>query len=250
MIKFFRKIRHKLIQESRFSKYLIYAIGEIVLVVIGILIALWLNNLNQENLDNKREDKILQELQKEFASAATELKNDLKARERHHTATTRLLDFHLEKDSFNIPQDSLSFNLISLISTRFYSTGHPILEDLSSSGNIELIKSDVLRQLLASYIQEKNRYTLVEEREATFVNEQLIPLITKFVDFSKVQNGTVNVDNLERTFQDLKVNKRYGSVLQLRLQRIHVSMSYGSKLLDVINEIIDTLSQEIVEKDD
>jgi hypothetical protein len=43
MIKFFRKIRQGLISESKFSKYLLYAIGEIVLVVIGIFIALQLN---------------------------------------------------------------------------------------------------------------------------------------------------------------------------------------------------------------
>jgi len=47
MIKFFRKIRHKLLTENKFSKYLLYAIGEIILVVIGILIALQVNNFNE-----------------------------------------------------------------------------------------------------------------------------------------------------------------------------------------------------------
>ena len=48
MIKFFRKIRQKLLSENKFSKYLLYAIGEIILVVIGILIALSINNWNQK----------------------------------------------------------------------------------------------------------------------------------------------------------------------------------------------------------
>ncbi len=48
MIKFFRKIRQRLLSESKFSKYLLYAIGEIILVVIGILIALQINNWNEE----------------------------------------------------------------------------------------------------------------------------------------------------------------------------------------------------------
>ena len=47
MIKFFRKIRQKLLTENKFSKYLLYAIGEIILVVIGILIALQVNNFNE-----------------------------------------------------------------------------------------------------------------------------------------------------------------------------------------------------------
>jgi len=53
MIKFFRKIRQKLLQENRFSKYLLYAIGEIVLVVIGILIALQINNWNERRKTNQ-----------------------------------------------------------------------------------------------------------------------------------------------------------------------------------------------------
>ena len=52
MIKFFRKIRQKLLTENKFSKYLFYAIGEIILVVIGILIALYINNLNTEKQDS------------------------------------------------------------------------------------------------------------------------------------------------------------------------------------------------------
>jgi len=48
MIKFFRRIRQKLITEGSLSKYLIYAIGEILLVVIGILIALQINNWNEK----------------------------------------------------------------------------------------------------------------------------------------------------------------------------------------------------------
>ena len=55
MIKFFRKIRQQLITENKFSKYLIYAIGEIILVVFGILIALQVNNWNQNRIAEKAE---------------------------------------------------------------------------------------------------------------------------------------------------------------------------------------------------
>ena len=52
MIKFFRKIRQNLLVENKTGKYLKYAIGEIVLVVIGILIALQINNWNENRKDN------------------------------------------------------------------------------------------------------------------------------------------------------------------------------------------------------
>ncbi|SHH34847.1 DUF6090 family protein [Winogradskyella jejuensis] len=70
MIKFFRKIRQKLLSENKFSKYLIYAIGEIVLVVIGILIALQINNWN-ENRKNENQGIIQKKALK------IELENDL-----------------------------------------------------------------------------------------------------------------------------------------------------------------------------
>ncbi len=58
MIKFFRKIRQQLLTENRFTKYSLYAIGEVFLVVIGILIALQINNWNE----SRKHDKKLQVL--------------------------------------------------------------------------------------------------------------------------------------------------------------------------------------------
>ena len=65
MIKFFRNIRRRLLRENRFTRYLIYAIGEIILVVIGILIALQINNWNEKQKLKHQEEIIL----KEFISA-------------------------------------------------------------------------------------------------------------------------------------------------------------------------------------
>ena len=62
MINFFRKIRQRLLAENKIGKYLAYAVGEIVLVVIGILIALAINSWNQDRLDVKKESKILNNL--------------------------------------------------------------------------------------------------------------------------------------------------------------------------------------------
>ena len=69
MIKFFRRIRQNLVSENKFSKYLLYAVGEIVLVVIGILIALQINNWNEES---KKQDVIKSQLQ----NLMTSLKSD------------------------------------------------------------------------------------------------------------------------------------------------------------------------------
>ncbi len=66
MIKFFRKIRYNLMEQNKTGKYLKYAIGEIALVVIGILIALSINNWNEDRIELKQEKNILSNLNTEF----------------------------------------------------------------------------------------------------------------------------------------------------------------------------------------
>lgn len=62
MQKFFRLIRQRLLSENRFSKYLLYAISEILLVVLGLLIALQINNWNKERKESILEKEILKEV--------------------------------------------------------------------------------------------------------------------------------------------------------------------------------------------
>ena len=66
MLRFFRKIRNKLLTDNRFGKYLLYAIGEILLVVIGILIALWIDNWNEEKNQQERFHIVLVDVEKEL----------------------------------------------------------------------------------------------------------------------------------------------------------------------------------------
>ena len=66
MFKFFRKIRYKFISENKTSRYLKYALGEIILVVIGILIALQVNNWNAERQMNQTGKKLLKNIQKDL----------------------------------------------------------------------------------------------------------------------------------------------------------------------------------------
>ena len=78
MIKFFRKIRQRLLSENRFRKYLVYAIGEIVLVVIGILIALQINNNNEAKNNEARFVKILKEIRLDLENDITSSENVIK----------------------------------------------------------------------------------------------------------------------------------------------------------------------------
>ena len=77
-MKFFRKIRVQMLFNNKFSKYILYAIGEILLVVIGILIALYINNRNQEHQLEKRTTILLKEVTKDLEMFITVSNNQLK----------------------------------------------------------------------------------------------------------------------------------------------------------------------------
>ena len=78
MIKLFRKIRQNLLDENEFKKYLIYGIGEIILVVIGILIAVSINNwkqsINQKEVEQNLYADLIQELQTDLVEVRDNLK--------------------------------------------------------------------------------------------------------------------------------------------------------------------------------
>jgi hypothetical protein len=95
MIKFFRKIRQKMLTENKLSKYLIYAIGEIILVVIGILIALQINTWNKNKQLRLAELETLSEIQVALTQDVSVLSSNLKKLESKVMDSRELL-MHIE----------------------------------------------------------------------------------------------------------------------------------------------------------
>lgn len=98
MIKFFRRIRQRMLTENKFSKYLLYAIGEIVLVVIGILIALHVNNKNEEKKRNNVFKSQIEEIYNSINFDVERFKDFTNNKNERITA----LDLILNLDSLNL----------------------------------------------------------------------------------------------------------------------------------------------------
>ena len=149
MIKFFRKIRQNLIQENKIGKYFKYAIGEIVLVVIGILIALQINNWNENRKLKKEEVNVLAELKEDLNSTSKELNKDLRVHIEGLEANVQFMQFL----KFNkIPERDIShvFALCSRDAQAFPKTsGYNLLE----SKGISIITNDSLRKEVANLYQ-------------------------------------------------------------------------------------------------
>jgi len=90
MLKFFRKIRQNLLSENKTGKYFKYAIGEIILVVIGILIALQINNWNENRKQRIEELETLKNIRSDFSNAIIEFEENNNFRERIISSTRAL----------------------------------------------------------------------------------------------------------------------------------------------------------------
>lgn len=145
MIKFFRKIRQKLINQNRVRKYLIYAIGEIILVMIGILLALQVNDWNDDRKNKKLEKEFLVGLKK---TLRLDLDRNLKSQKINQEALTsmKFLIHHLESD---LPyKDSLKYHFGAMSQFQFWDLSESVFESLKSKG-LDLISNKNLRDSLA-----------------------------------------------------------------------------------------------------
>ena len=152
MIKFFRKIRQKLLSENKFSKYLIYAIGEIVLVVIGILIALSINNWNIKNQERKTDRINLLALQREFIENKKILNELMELNTSNIEGATKMIESFKSGVS-----DSLSENTIANITYQTlgreinFTPNTGVLTEIISSGDLKLIQNQELKHKFAAF---------------------------------------------------------------------------------------------------
>ena len=104
MIRFFRNIRHRLIEGNKTYKYILYATGEILLVVIGILIALEVNNRNESFKEDKIEKELLGELKEDLNETLKDLKSDIFTVNKTLEVTDSLYqDLYVEKRTNSSP---------------------------------------------------------------------------------------------------------------------------------------------------
>ena len=164
MIKFFRKIRQNLLMENKTLKYFKYAIGEIVLVVIGILIALQINNWNEQQKNNKKridyQRSLINDINKDIASIDNLLIYIEESIEQHNNFTKRLSQPNASYDTLvKIAKYEFLgyFNNIDAFHTATFQT-------LLSTGDIGLFNENTRTQLIE--LNNQQQITLVVTKEA------------------------------------------------------------------------------------
>jgi hypothetical protein len=180
MIKLFRNIRQNLLNEGKTSKYFKYAIGEIVLVVIGILIALQVANWNEVRKNNVFEDEILSLIDQNLVIDSVSISTQLYKTYQAINFTDRLLE-KVSKSDYN---DSLNFWMGKIISFERFNSQSSSFEVLKAKG-IENISNKKLQLKLISYYDENlfRLYQSLLDVEKSFNSDWVPVLKTDFSDF-------------------------------------------------------------------
>ena len=153
MIKFFRHIRKNLLMENKTGKYFKYAIGEIVLVVIGILIALQINNWNENRKAQKKEQNLFSNLKIDFESRLTELKEFNNAKHESIKAILSLNSIIANKS--NRPDDAVIDSLLSFTMLGFkFNEDFKMLDVVFNTGLINDITNQKLKRHLIEWPQK------------------------------------------------------------------------------------------------
>jgi hypothetical protein len=198
MIKFFRKIRKNMINDlpagkegnrtskpaSPVGRYLLYAIGEIILVVIGILIALQINNWNIKSQNRSNEQGILKDLKVEFQENLYDAERVFIGNEGIYKAMSKIQEI-TQSGQYNSRQlDSLLYFAFDWFD---YTPKPGASNNLINSGNLNLIQNRELRKLLTIWSGVDDELDDDEKLAIQFSQDILIPFLAERYPISNLE---------------------------------------------------------------
>jgi hypothetical protein len=180
MLTFFRRIRKSLLGSGAAGKYLLYAIGEIALVVLGILIALQINNWNEGKKAIKVEQKLLLSLQREISTNIAQLERRI---EKHISSSEQnkelLRYFSSRGQSYNVAYlDSLVENATT---PTFFNPQMGVVKSMISTGELKFIRNEIIVEYVSMFEDKSDEVMKQSDRLTIIWNEQLWPRENKYI---------------------------------------------------------------------
>ena len=207
MILFMRKIRQRLLADSKFTKYLIYIIGEIILIVVGILIALSIDNWNSEQISHETEFAILKEMKKNLHSDLLDIQVNIKLNKTSLQANERVLESLSNPESDN---DSLNFYYAHLNLTSMLDINNSSYENLKSFG-FQIIENDSLRiKITDLYTTSYVFLGKMENVIYSIQSDKIIPLV-----ISNIVTDTLYVSARPVDHEALAINHDFKESIKL-----------------------------------
>ena len=205
MIKFFRRIRRKLIDSGNLKRYLIYALGEVLLVILGILIALGINEWRKDINAQKNEELIIESLSVEFSTTKFHIEQFIDDNENIISASSQLLTLRT-----NINEGFKASTFDSLFYSSAWSKdltlNQGIFKELLNTGKLSEISNKNLRVMLSAWegLLEEARQDVklgedyLQGKTMDYVDKNLSWVIMSKYDKTGVQIPAINDRKIDR----------------------------------------------------
>lgn len=247
MIRFFRNIRQKLAAENKVAKYLRYAIGEIFLVVIGILIALQINNWNEGRKNAAIEEEIISNLYKEF------IHNKLVLKEVREVLNKSEQNCYLLMNLMNKDRDFLSgYNIDSLLyySLEFnsFNPSNNVFTEVLQSGRLGLIKNKDLINNLFDWqrMLGNNKYTY--RIYQTFIEEQIMPYLNDNISFKNLDKYSPmqwkSPTGFKTDYGVIFSDRKFENLMDNNLYHLTLIKNEHNQIEEIIDKIIEETKQQ------
>ena len=257
MIKFYRKIRQRLLTQNtlawpggKLSAYFLYALGEIVLVVIGILIALAINNRNQERVIAEKEQIYINGLQEEFRANKFKLNELIDVNQRNIQGAKQLLEY-ISNKSERPTEKRFSEILFNTFSRDIYfNSNNSLLNEMINSGSLKDLSNTELRIHLTNWLSilediSKQENDLGVQREKVLdmvrASEYSIRTIFDLVDVNQ-QLGLSKIDSNRSNLDLLHSTEFENNILIFMLTSSATEQAHYEPLMQEINSILDLLN--------
>jgi len=240
-------------ETGKTGKYFKYAIGEILLVMIGILLALQVNNWNENRKNRTIEQNTLISLKSDLESALIQLDEKILQNKDFRTKDSLLLDaIHFKKD---ILIDSLEILTLGHIFSPGFDPELGTLNEILSTGKMEIIQNTYLRKHISTWNKYMDELSEVDEKLAHFDLQVKEPLYSNLLPYKNIISAYTNY-RFVSDFEFPKSNFLWNSEALLKSKEfenmlanymIYSTFQFG-RLLDIklkINEMISLINQDV-----
>ena len=246
MIKFFRKIRQNLLFEDKTSKYFKYAIGEIILVVIGILIALQINNWNQERLNNNDRHKIIASLNIEFKQNKIQFSTVRDNHVNSKKAGMELMGYFGEQNHQNFKQRVIDSLLDGIFPMSDYLPSNNAVEDIIQSGKLSTLENSELSSKLSDWKSLVSILISRDDKLEEWIFSQVIPYLNKYISWRDVgfhNNYSWSTQGaLPANYKYIFTDLEFENILENHIYFVNESLRRQNETLKLIDEIIELTS--------
>lgn len=255
MAKIFRKIRQRLLAENKFSKYLLYAIGEIILVVIGILIAIGVNNWNQENKELVLGDELLVRIHRDLVKDTINFQRDIVRNDKLREELKELLVV-LYDGVDNIDEVQNMSNTWDQMLDQAFSPNDNTYRSMLSSGTIGFIRNPELKEEILDLYSEydQTRALLLSISEWMIGIASDMDSETDFIKFGSTVSDIYTTPEMfnendyaflnEKDSQEFKLFVRAMSSVAFYQK---VNNTYRLELIEKCNKVLKSIDLELSE---